>query len=129
MAITVAFGTSIKKSAGVNIASLTSIAGLELSADTIETTSLDAVGGYRTFVSGMKDAGEVSIEGFFDGVAHAGILTDFEAGTSASYIITFPNAKTWTFTAVVTGFSTGAEMEDLVSFEATFKVSGKPTLA
>jgi predicted secreted protein len=126
---TVAMGTTIKKSAGSAIASLTSIAGLELSADTIETTALDSVGGYRTFVQGLKDAGEVSISGFFDFAAHNAILTDFNAGTSASYIITFPGGKTWTFDGIVTGFSTGAELEDLVSFESTFKVSGKPVLA
>ena len=126
---TVAMGTSIKKAAGTAIASLTSIAGLELSADTIETTTLDSVGGYRTFVQGLKDAGEVSISGFFDYAAHNAILADFNTGTSASYVITFPGGKNWTFDAVVTGFSTGAELEDLVSFESTLKVSGKPVLA
>jgi hypothetical protein len=34
----------------------------------------------------------------------------------------------WSFNGVVTGFSTGAELEDMVSFEVTIKVSGKPTL-
>jgi predicted secreted protein len=126
---TVAMGTTIKKAAGTAIASLTSIAGLELSADTIEVTTLDAVGGYRQFVQGLKDAGEISISGYFDFASHNPILTDFNAGTSASYVITFPGGKTWTFDAVVTGFSTGAELEDLVSFESTLKVSGKPVLA
>lgn len=128
----VAMGTMLKK--GTNaIAELTSIAGLELSADSIEVTTMDSPNSYRQFVGGLRDAGEVSISGSFNATAHSPLLTDFEAGTSASYTIEFPDRLTtsgtkWTFTAIVTGYSTGAELEDLVSFEATLKVSGKPTL-
>ena len=58
-------------------------------------------------------------------------LTDFEASTLDSYTIEFPDRGTstgtqWTFTAVVTAFSTSVELEDLISFEATLKVSGRP---
>jgi predicted secreted protein len=128
----VAMGTTLKKGATA-IAELTSIAGLELSADTIEVTAMDSPNGYRQFVQGLRDAGEVSISGNFNATAHQPLLTDFDAGTSASYTIEFPDRLTtagtkWTFTAIVTGYSTGAELEDLVSFEATLKVSGKPTL-
>lgn len=120
-------GTKLKK--GVTaIAELTSIGGLELSADTIETTTLDNADGYRTFTQGLKDAGEVSLSGFFDPTDHQGLLTDFEAGTSTAYSIEFPGGAKWAFNAIVTGYSTGAEMEDNVSFEATLKVTGKPTL-
>ena len=128
MPVIIGMGTTFKKTVGSAIAQLTSIAGLEISADTIESTTLDSVAGYRTFSQGLKDAGEVSISGFFDFTAHSAINTDLEAGTSANYSITFVGGKKWTFDAIVTGFSTGAEMEDLISFEATFKVSGKPIL-
>lgn len=128
----VAMGTTIKK--GVTaIASLTSIDGVSVSADTIETTTLDNVGGYRTFVTSLKDAGEVSISGHFAHAAHNTLLADFEAGTTNTYTIEFPDrvataGTKWSFSAVVTAFSTSAELEDLVTFEATLKVSGKPTL-
>jgi len=125
-------GTKLKKGTTA-IANLTSIGGLELSADTIETTTLDAVDGYRTFIGGLKDAGEVSISGYFDpttGQGQAEMFADFESGTVNAYTIEFPPAlkAKWEFNAIVTGFSTGVELEDLVSFEATLKVSGKPTL-
>ena len=48
------------------MAGLTSINGLELSADTIDVTTLDSDGGYREFIGGFKDAGEVSLEGFLN---------------------------------------------------------------
>lgn len=124
-----AVGTQLKKGTTA-IAQLTSIGGLDLSADTIDTTTLDATGGYRTFIMGFKDGGEVPISGFFDPASHEGLYADFESGTTSSYTIEFPAAlgAKWTFSAVVTAYSTGAELEDAVSFEATLKVSGKPTL-
>jgi predicted secreted protein len=127
MTVHAAMGTTLKKGTTA-IANLTSIGGLDLSADTIETTTLDTASGYRTFRQGLKDAGEVSLSGYFDPVDHQGLLTDFEAGTETAYTIEFPGGAKWDFNAVVTGYSTGAEMEDNVSFEATLKVSGKPTL-
>jgi predicted secreted protein len=123
-----AMGTTIKKVAGTAIAGLTSIGGLELSAETIDITTLDSPGSYRQFASSFKDAGEVSLSGYFEHVSHSVILADFEAGTTDAYTITFPNGATWTFDGVVVGFTTGFELEDLVSFEATIKVSGEPTL-
>ena len=43
--------------APVPVAGLTSIGGLELSADTIDVTKLDSAGGYREFIGGFKDGG------------------------------------------------------------------------
>ncbi len=127
---TVAMGTTIKKSTGTAWAGVTSIDGVSVSADTIETTTIDnASNSYRTFVTSLKDAGEISVSGYFDYASQSAILTDFEAGTTSSYVITFPGPRTWTFSAVVTAFSTSAELEDLIGFECTLKVSGKPTLA
>lgn len=121
-------GTTIKKATGTAYAGLTSIGGLDLKSDTIDTTTLDATSGYRTFISSFKDAGEVSLSGFFDYTSHNTILTDFSANTVNAYTITFPNGATWAFNGVVTGFTTGFNLEDLVSFDATIKVSGAPTL-
>lgn len=127
-------GTVIKKGT-VAIAELTSIDGLSLSSDTIESTALDTTGGYRTFVNGLKDGGECSISGHFNYTSHNPMLADFESGATASYTIEFPDkgatgkGTTWTFSGVVTSYATGIEMEDLISFEATIKVSGKPTLS
>lgn len=128
-----AFGTKLKI-ATAEVAALTSIGGLELSADTIETTALDSTDGYRTFVGGLKDGGEISLSGFFDGADADGqqaLLTAFNSGASTAMTIVFPTTVgfTWTFNGIVTGFATGAELEDAVAFEASIKVTGKPALA
>lgn len=114
------------------IAGLTSVNGLELSADTIETTTLES-NGWREFAQGLKDGGEVSIQGFFepgDTNGQVALKGLFDSGALTAFTINFPAAlgAQWSFNGIVTGVSTGAEMEDLVSFEATIKVSGQPAL-
>jgi predicted secreted protein len=126
-----ALGTTISKG-GVLIGGLTEIQGIDKSADTIDVTTLDSTGGYREFIGGFKDGGEVSISGFFvpGNVGQAALETAFESGASDTFIITFPATMgaTWTFTGIVTKITTGATIEDPVSFEATVKVSGQPAL-
>lgn len=123
----------IKKTTPVTVANLTAINGLELSAETIDSTNLSSEGGYREFVAGFKDAGELSIEGQFNpatGKGQAELYTLFESGVLEDFTIKFPpelGAK-WEFKGLVVGFSTGASLEDLLSFSATIKISGKPTL-
>lgn len=133
MGATAAMGTALK--IGLNaIASLSSVGGINLSADTIDTTALDTTGGYRTFIAGFKDAGEVSMSGFFDPSDTNGqyaLYTAFGTGDVTAFSIVFPTnmGASWTFNGVVTAFSTGASTGDAVTFDATIKVSGVPTLA
>lgn len=113
----------------VEVAGLTSITGLELTADTIDVTTLSSTGGYREFITGFKDAGEVSVEGYLElDNGQQQLHTLFESGTTEKFIIEFPNGAKWEFDGVVTGFSTSASLEDPLAFSATIKVSGQPTL-
>jgi predicted secreted protein len=117
---------------GTAVGEVTSISGLALSADTIETTNLLSTDGYREFIQGWRDGGEVSISGFFSNsdAGQAAFLTALNSGTSTATVITFPspNAATWTCNGIVTAYETGAELEDAVSWDATLKVTGKPVL-
>lgn len=130
-----ALGTILKigDTTPVTVAGLTSIGGLELSADTIDVTTLDSDGGYREFIGGFKDGGEVALEGYFDATTGKGqkeLYDLFESGTVEGFSIVFPavTKTSWEFQGVVTGFTTGADLEDPLAFSATIKVSGKPTL-
>lgn len=135
MTATRALGTTISiGTVPTLIGGLTEIGGLSLSADTIDVTTLDSDGGYREFIAGFKDAGEVSISGFFDNTAAKGqaeVYAAFESGEVSDFVITFPaSTKTkWTFKGIVTAFETSASLEDPISFSGAIKVSGKPTLA
>jgi len=115
----------------VEVAGLTSIGGLELSADTIDVTTL-ASDGYREFIGSLKDGGEVSLEGYFEpeeGKGQKELYDLFESGETETFKIQFPNnIASWEFEGVVTGFSTSADLEDPLAFSCTIKVSRKPTL-
>ena len=122
-----------KDTSAVKVGGLTEIGGLELSADTLDTTTLDSDGGYREFIGGFKDAGEVSLSGYLEITATDGqkkMYDAFESGAEQTFAIEFPESigDKWSFKGIVTGFSTGASLEDLISFGSTIKVSGKPTL-
>lgn len=128
---TAAMGTKLFIGAN-SIAEITSVSGLEISADTIETTNLDS-SGWRSFIQGVRDGGEVSVSGYFNPADTNGqyaMYTALTGGTVTSFKISFPSAMgaEWTFSGVVTGFTTGSEMEDSVSWEATIKVTGQPAL-
>lgn len=115
------------------IAELTEISGVDMSADTIDVTTLDSPDGFREYIGGLKDGGEISISGFFypgDTNGQMAMYNDFVAGTVNTYTIEFPaelNAK-WEFSGIVTAYTTSAALEDPVTFEATIKVTGKPVL-
>lgn len=126
-------GTTLKKGTSA-IGNLKSIGGIEITADTIDVTSLDSEGGYREFIGSFKDGGEVQLEGFFDhlSTSQLAMQTSLDNGLAEDYTITFPTAKatTWTFKGVVTAFKVEAgDVDGTVTFGATLKVSGKPVLA
>lgn len=127
-----AVGTKLMIGAN-SVAELKGIGGLDLSADTIDTTTLDTTGGYRTFITGFKDAGEVSVSGFFnpnDVNGQIAIYNAFNALTTLAFQIVFPSSvgATWSFNGIVTNFKTDVQLEDAIPFECTIKVSGQPTL-
>lgn len=114
------------------VGALKSIGGIEVSAETIDVTDMSNTSGYREFLAGFKDAGEVSFSGFLDGddEGQDECYALLNSGEVVDCSIVFPAkiGKTWTFKACVTKFTTSAELEDAVTFEGTLKVSGKPVL-
>lgn len=119
---------------GKVVGSLTSIGGLELSSETTDVTALDNKDGYKEFLGGFKDGGEVPVEGFLDGEneGQEAMLEAFESQEPVACSIEFPAkiGKTWTFNAVVTRYKAGdAELTGALKFGGALKVSGKPTLA
>lgn len=127
-----ALGTTLKVNSKA-VGGLTTINGIEISAETVDLTALDNQSGYREKEPGFKDGGEVTVSGFLDGSDEGQdeMYTLLNSGATTSCNIVFPTkiGKTWTFTAGVSRFVTGAELEGGVTFEATLLVSGQPVLA
>lgn len=126
------FGTTLQWN-GELVAERVSITGPSQSMDTIEVSNHDSPDGFKEYLAGMRDGGEITIEGNW--IPHSDsdqvvMNTDFQAGTSREVIITLPTsmATTWTATCFITNLEPSYPYDDKIGFSATLKVTGKPVL-
>jgi hypothetical protein len=129
-----AYGTTFKWGTAL-VGSIDTINGIEINVDTEEVTTHDSPDGYKEFIPTLLDAGDVSLEGYFDPtdtIGQQAMLTDANAKVTKECVITFPPSTkaTWTFDAFVTRIKIGdAPVNGAIPFSATLKVSGKPVFA
>jgi len=89
---------------------------------------------HREFLQGLRDGGEVSIEGNFDYDEANKVVTVFNTdanGGVKACEIEFPTTPSsgLTFNGVVTGFETSEPHDDKISYTATIKITGKPNFS
>lgn len=99
-----------------------------LSRDAIESTDNESEDRWHTYIGGMKDGGEFSVEMTFDpgSTETAAFIADLNTDTAGYYRIVFPDTTTWGFGALLTGFEPQAPMADKMVATVTWKISGKP---
>jgi len=118
---------------GKTVGGLTSIGGIEVTAEATDVTDLANEDGFREKLLGLKDAGEISASGFLDGEDEGQdeCYSLLNSGELADCSIVFPAkiGKTWSFKGGISKFSTSADLESAVAFDIGLIVSGKPTLA
>lgn len=112
------------------IAEINDITGPNMTRDTIDTTSLDTSGGYRTFIAGFRNAGEVQLEMNFTLDGYDDLKADFEDDDPRDYQIVLPDTgnTTLSFSALVTALGTKIPNNDKVTASVTLKISGAVTL-
>lgn len=132
------FDTGASPDAWVTVAEVTNITPPNLSRDAQEATHTESTEGWREFIPGLKDAGEVSAELNFvpDSDTTALLMAQFDSATLTTARILFADGdvdaspltcSVWTFSAVLTGFPPEAPVDGKMTATATFKISGKPT--
>lgn len=122
--------TTQSPDAWVKVAEVVNITPPNFSRDAVDATHTESEDGWREFIPGLKDGGEVSVEmNFIPGAASTDLILDLFNRDTGSFRITFPDspATVWTFDAFITGFEPEAPLEDKMSATATFKLSGKPS--
>ena len=137
-----AFGTLLKIGDGAVAESFTTIAevydisGPSFALDPIEVTHHTSTDGWREFVGGLLDGGEVTFSINFApaGATHSyssGLIEDMVDRTVRNFQLIFPDvgATEWEFAALVTAFEPKEPIDDRLSADVTLKISGKPTLA
>ena len=95
----------------------------------VEVTDLDSVA--EEFVASMVKSNQpCTLECFqdFDNAAHAALVTDMDAGTSRTLLITFTGTAAVSGTAFVSNVNITARAKGVLRFTATFQYTGAVTL-
>ena len=116
----------------VEIAEVKSISGPSQKVDMIDVSSHDSASAFKEFVAGLIDGGEVTIEGEVDTTDSTGLIalnTDMQARTSRTCQVTLPGSLgNWSGTAYCSGLEWSYPHDGSMTFTASFKYTGKPTL-
>lgn len=131
MAISNAQGTTLKFTpeggAQVNVGRLTSVGEIQPEAEEIDITTLDSTDGYREFMQGFRDSGEVELSGYHDGgdAGQIALREAFASGKSGAFIVTFPDGCTVKFSGFIKRHTIGsAEVDGAIGFGAVVRISG-----
>lgn len=134
MAATKSLGTTIIKTKSGSetedlvIADLTSIGEVGVESDEIDVTTLDSTGGYKEYIAGFKDAGEVSLAGIIKSeTAMGAMLALAESQEIEEWTIRTPIGSTWVFNGFVKSFKEAeATVDGVRGFSGSIRVSGAP---
>ena len=121
---------AVFKRNSVALAKVRNITGPSKTRDTIDVTSLDSTGGYREFIAGFRDGGEVSFELIFTLPGYDVLNDDFESEAVQSYSIELPDSNTTTlaFSGYVTSLGMSIPLDDAIMSDVTIKITGQITL-
>jgi len=114
----------------LEIGQIRSISGPGVSGADVDTTTLDSSSNYRTFVSGLLDPGEVTINTIYDStnIGHARLC--YYAGQKLTKTYTVYHGSSAgdsdAFVAYVKGIGREIPLDDVITCDFTFKVTGIP---
>jgi predicted secreted protein len=113
-----------------SIAEINSITGPGMTRDVIDTTALDTVGGYRTFITGFRNAGTVVLAMNFTRDTYETMKNDFESDSAQDYEIVLPDDDNTSleFQGLVTELPLSIPPDDKITVDVTIQISGQVTL-
>lgn len=131
----IGYGIKIERDDGAGnytkLAELKSLTPPKLHRDLPEATHTDSPDGYKEYVAGLKDGGQIQGDfAFVSDAAQTSVLSDFEDGADHNYKITFPNGKVWTAPCKVQDWGPAqVDIANPMAFNVVLKVNGKPTIS
>jgi len=99
----------------------------EVNTDEVERTHLQSPDRYREFVKGWRDGGEIQIDLRFTEASYAAALALAELDDNIDFQIDFPSGASIEFEGFVKVVGGSKQLEDVIAFQITIRVSGKPT--
>lgn len=112
------------------IAEVRNITGPGMTRDFIDVTNLDSTGGYREFIGGFRDGGELTFTMNFTRDGYDDLLLDFEDDDARDYqvVLADTDATTFDFSGYVTALPLNIVADDAVTTDVTIKITGQVTL-
>jgi hypothetical protein len=118
-------GTLLKIGANA-VAEVTTITDIGLTKETTDVSNLASTI-VEHISTGMLDPGEIGVEGFMnvsDTNGQTAMYNALVSGTALNFSVLYPSSiLEFTFTGIVTKFSTSAELNGVVPFSATIRTS------
>lgn len=116
------------------VALLSEIPFPDMTADSLPATTHDSPDSHKEFKAGLRDGGELNLQGYFypgDTDGQIAMFTDYQAGTTRAVIITPATAAacTLTFNGFITKLAVNGPAEGMLGISISIKVTGKPVLA
>jgi predicted secreted protein len=130
-------GTSFKRGNGgspetfASVAEVNSISGPGMTRGQIDVTSLDSTGGYKEYIAGFRDGGEISLNMNFTRDGYIALMADFESDSARNYQIVLPDtgATTIDFAGLVMGIPLDIPTDGKITCTCTIKLTGAPTIS
>lgn len=123
------FKSIIATSTG-EVAQVRSISGPGVDFGDVDTTCMDSSSNYRTFVPALGDPGEVTIGVMYDPAAASHmIIASAAASRTTKYWTIYHGSSSGdsdSFYAYVKGLSREIPMDNMITCDMTFKVTGLP---
>lgn len=142
-------GTILSRGAGANpipapgadtftaVGRVRNISGPDLTKEEVEDSTLDSSGGYKEFLSGLRDPGQIELPLSFEpgttgtpANSQQDLVTDFNAATAAArrnWRITWPDGTVADFQGEVFGLNFNTEPNSPVEMTATIRINGQVT--
>lgn len=112
------------------IGQLRNISGPGVTANDVDTTTLDSSSNFRTFSAGLMDPGEVSFSVVYDpgNTMHKRLAYYMGQRLAKTFTVYYASSTgdTDAFSAYVKSMGREIPLDDVISCDYTLKVSGKP---
>lgn len=111
------------------IAEVTNITGPSKTRETIDVTNLDSPDGYREFIAGFRDGGEIVLTMNFTVDGYEQMDIDFASDDTINYQLVLPDAGEYTlgFAGLVTALPLAVPTDSQITVDVTIKITGAVT--
>jgi len=113
------------------VGKLTSVGEIQPESEEVDVTTLDSTGGYREYIQGFRDSGELELSGYHDAgdAGQKAMRTAFDSGEAGAFEVAFPDGSTVDFSGFVKSHTIGsAEVDGAIGFGAVIRISGPVTV-